>query len=90
VSIIVQHLKPGMFIKSCDVEAMVIALVPNHPVWPHLSLVIWKMTKKSHPTDPDYSFDALNPNQVVGTVVYPNDDDVERRDRWRDTIVGKF
>lgn len=56
-----------------------------HPIWPHLRLVIWR-------TDPklglpgDWSHDALDPHQVVGTVTPATS--AERAERLRAALLG--
>lgn len=57
----------------------------THPIWPHLRLVVWR-------TDPrlmlpgNWSHDALDPRQVVGTVKPATH--VERLERLRDALLG--
>lgn len=56
-----------------------------HPIWPHLRLVVWR-------TDPelrlpgDWSHDALDPRQVVGTVTPSTS--AERAERLRAALLG--
>lgn len=55
-----------------------------HPLWPHLHLVVWRLPA-GHPAG-DWSHDALDPRQVVGTRVPSTHG--ERQARLRHALLG--
>lgn len=72
----ISEIKPGMQFKVPGLAqpAMVVAIQPEHPVWPHLSLVIWKMPDGFGVggKQMEFSFDALAPHMELGEPLTPN------------------
>ena len=58
----VNELTPGVVIECGVFRAMCLAVIPEHPVWSDLSLVVWILD------DGRVSFDALRPMRDVGNV----------------------
>lgn len=55
-------LKPGDEVSNAGMSAVFVAAT-QHPIWPSLQLVVWRM-----PDGNGWSHDALNTQQEIGTV----------------------
>lgn len=77
----VGDLLPGdlVTLSVTDLSAVFIART-EHPLWPHLQLVIWKMS------DGSWSHDALFAQQEIGTIAPSTSD--ERKARLRRALWG--
>lgn len=75
----VRDLIPGDEVTLPPESAVYIAQC-EHPIWPRLRLVIWRLR------DGSWSHDALLPAQEVGTVTDTTYD--ERRDRLRHALLA--
>ena len=71
---------PGDFVQSGSNWAVYIART-QHPLYPKLQLVIWRLA------DGSWSHDALDPRQEVGEVI-PFDSSEARVARLRDAFFG--
>jgi hypothetical protein len=67
----VNELMPGMKVNMPTGEQATFVVQTQHPLWPSLQLVVWKMPN-DWPNDSGegaWSHDALDPRQDIGTVV---------------------
>lgn len=71
------ELQPGDRIVDGQSEAILIALVPSHPIYPNLSMAIWWMVKEKR-----YSLDALHPFQDLAPAQYKMPADAFGIDHW--------
>lgn len=76
----VQHLLPGDVVALGDRQAVYVSRC-QHPLWPSLQLVIWRMD------DGSWSPDALDANQDVGTVLAVAPE--QRRNRLRHALLPR-
>lgn len=79
----VSQLMPGDIVADpLGGEHVFVARVPHHPLWPQLSMVIWKLA------DGTWSHDALDPHQDVGEAKPSTGQD--RVERLRFALLGRF
>lgn len=67
----VQNLVPGDLVENSGASALFVAQT-EHPIWPSLQLVIWRMP------DGSWSHDALDARQDVGQIAADQVGNVER------------
>lgn len=67
----VMDLIPGDRVTGLQFDACFIAAT-QHPLWPHLRLVTWRLA------DGSFSLDALNNAQVIGPLSSPTDPAIRR------------
>lgn len=77
----VSELSPGNVVENFGRSAVFVAQT-EHPIWPHLRLVIWKMD------DGSWSHDALDARQDVGQLK-PWDEPDERMATLRFALLGR-
>lgn len=75
----VDQLLPGDVVTNAGTSATYIAQT-DHPIWPRLRLVVWRMA------DGSWSHDALDPHQDVGTVARTTPE--ERMRALRGALLG--
>jgi hypothetical protein len=75
----VEELVPGMKVNMPNGEQATFIIRTTHPIWQHLQLVVWRMPD-------DWSHDALEARQDVGTVVPSTS--YEREVNLRDAFLG--
>lgn len=75
----VAQLRPGDYVTIDDTSATYITQT-QHPMWPNLQLVIWRMG------DGSWSHDALSPQQDVGEAVVSTE--AVRLQRLRSLFLG--
>lgn len=75
----IYELTPGDLVTNADMSAVFVART-EHPIWPHLQLVIWRMDGGS------WSHDALDARQDVGLIRLATAE--ERASRLRDALRG--
>lgn len=80
----VMELHPGDLVNQGHVQSTFVAQTV-HPLWPHLRLVVWRVPE-SLGLPGNWSHDALDPRQVVGTVVPATP--YERTERLRAALLG--
>lgn len=80
----VESLRPGDLVNQGHIKATFVAQT-EHPLWPHLRLVIWRVPE-SLGLPGNWSHDALDARQVVGTVVPTQPH--ERVKRLRAALLG--
>lgn len=80
----VLELQPGDLVNLGPHSATFVAQT-SHPIWPHLRFVIWRVPE-SLGLPGNWSHDALDPRQVVGTVTPSTP--AERADRVREALLG--
>jgi hypothetical protein len=78
----VADLMPGNIVSIEGIGSATFVAHTEHPLWPHLRLVIWKLD------DGTWSHDALDARQEVGTV-NPWDEPTERIDNLRRALLGR-
>lgn len=83
VTVRVEDLKPGMLVRQAGREAVFIAQ-SQHPLWPTLQLVIWRLLDDGLPGE--WSFDALRAIQEVGEAD-PEESDAQRRSRLHRVLL---
>jgi hypothetical protein len=66
----VADLIPGDLVTNAGARAVYVTRT-EHPLWPHLQLVVWQL----HTPHKRWSFDALDPAQEVGYVTRSTDAD---------------
>lgn len=79
----VMELQPGDLVNHGSHSATFVARTV-HPIWPHLMLVIWRVPE-SLGLPGNWSHDALDPRQVVGTVTPSSH--AERAERLHDALL---
>jgi hypothetical protein len=79
--VIVADLTPGDLIENAGQTALYVAQA-EHPIWPHLRLVIWRLS------DGTWSFDALDSHQEVGERLSRNEPPGRRELRLRDALLS--
>lgn len=77
----VADLMPGNEVWHTDRSAIFVAQT-EHPIWPHLRLVVWKLD------DGTWSHDALDARQDVGQVRPWNEPD-DRTSNLRRALLGQ-
>lgn len=77
----VSQLTPGDLISNGPMTAVYVAQT-QHPIWPHLRLVIWRLPGG------EWSLDALDPRQEVGERPSQPEPPGRRELRLRDALVG--
>lgn len=80
----VMDLQPGDLVNHGPHSATFVAQT-RHPIWPHLQLVIWRVPE-SLGLPGNWSHDALDPRQVVGTAKLSTP--AERAERLREALLG--
>jgi hypothetical protein len=76
----IRELTPGDLVKISGLgKSIFIGRVPQHPLYPNLSLVIWWLEHEKR-----YGFDALDPGQQIDATV----DSSNRIGNFRRAIVG--
>jgi hypothetical protein len=79
-----QQLQPGDKTRLVGgQEAILVAIVSPHPLWPQLWMPIWWVLSNR----PYWSHDALSPLQDVGEIVEPRDKQTQQ-DRLRSVLVN--
>ena len=78
----VEELRPGDLVTNGGMSAVFIARC-QHPLWPHLALVIWRLIGGPE----EWSHDALDLRQDVGEV-QPGDQ-AERERRLRESLLHR-
>lgn len=78
---IVADLTPGDLIGNSGMSALYVAQA-QHPIWPRLRLVIWRLS------DGTWSFDALDSRQEVGERLSRNEPPGRRELRLRDALLS--
>lgn len=79
---IVAQLTPGDLIGSAAGRTALYITQSEHPIWPSLRLVIWRLS------DGTWSFDALSSQQEVGVQLSRNEPPGRRELRLRDALLG--
>lgn len=77
---IVADLTPGDLIGNAGQAALYVTQ-SQHPIWPSLRLVIWRLS------DGTWSFDALSADQEVGERLSRNEPPGRRELRLRDALL---
>jgi uncharacterized protein (DUF779 family) len=70
VATTVAELVPGDLVVNTHRSAVFIART-QHPLWPHLQLVIWHLHEPGY----EWSLDALDARQEVGDITPASDED---------------
>jgi hypothetical protein len=83
-TVIVAELRPGDVVEQAGQEGLPATFIirTEHPIWPKLSLVVWKLW------DGSWSFDALSDAQEVGQLS-PSDHGT-RQERLRNALYGRI
>lgn len=83
MSVRVRELHPGMVFETKGTTRVTRATFickTEHPLWPHLMLVVWKMS------DGTMSFDALNPFQDLYMTEWIGQTMEEMQKAWKDAV----
>lgn len=76
----VSELLPGDLVSQAGMSAVFVTHC-QHPIWPHLRMVIWRLD------DGSWSHDALRADQDVGAITDATSE--ERRDRLRHAVLDR-
>lgn len=76
----VSELIPGDKIQIMDKLSAVFISQTTHPIWPHLQLVIWRLS------DWSWAHDALDSRQYIGEV--DRLDPVQTTERLKEWLLG--
>lgn len=79
MNVSVNGLQPGDIVSMAGLSATFVQQA-EHPIWPGLQLVIWRLP------DGSWSHDALDPRQVVGERVEQSDE--QRHESLRLALLG--